>query len=305
MAVGLTHLRSFVVIAQEGNIGRAAQRLHISQPALSRQVQQLEREVGAPLLVRTARGVELTAAGRRLLEKARVAIDAADDALGVARTADPQGKLVVGLPVAGRRHEWFGLTQAYTERFPRVEVELREALSEPLQRQVLTGELDVALVLSPSRLPSLRYTRVLDEPLSVWTREDDPLASRAAVDVADLEGRTIRLIGGPDGRGAGFNAAVRAVFEGTGVTPDFEETREVFPPLAAARADGYLAISVPLDYPPGIVAVPLVPRRTMAFEVVHRWDAARAAVRAFVVFAGEHLTAARAGEPCAADMPGT
>jgi LysR family transcriptional regulator, benzoate and cis,cis-muconate-responsive activator of ben and cat genes len=62
--VGLRHLRAFVAVAEEGNIGRAAQRLFITQPALSRQIQQLEREIGAPALVRTARGVELTDAAR-------------------------------------------------------------------------------------------------------------------------------------------------------------------------------------------------------------------------------------------------
>jgi Bacterial regulatory helix-turn-helix protein, lysR family len=67
VSVDLRHFRSFVVVAQERHIGRAAQRLFITQPALSRQMQQLEREIDAPILVRTARGVELTEAGSALL----------------------------------------------------------------------------------------------------------------------------------------------------------------------------------------------------------------------------------------------
>jgi monoterpene epsilon-lactone hydrolase len=69
MAVDLRHFRSFVAVAEEVNIGRAAERLFITQPALSRQMQQLEREVGEPLLVRVHHGVELTEAGREFLER--------------------------------------------------------------------------------------------------------------------------------------------------------------------------------------------------------------------------------------------
>lgn len=73
MAVDLRHFRSFVVVAEEGNIGRAATRLFITQPALSRQMQHLEEELGVALLVRVPRGVELTDAGHELLDKARAA----------------------------------------------------------------------------------------------------------------------------------------------------------------------------------------------------------------------------------------
>src|SRR4051794_39955712 len=115
MPADLRHLRSFVAVAEEGNIGRAAQRLFITQPALSRQMQQLEHDVGADLLLRTPRGVQLTEPGAEFLERARVAVEAADDALAVVRRA-PHGKLVLGLPVAGRRDRWFDLTQAFVER---------------------------------------------------------------------------------------------------------------------------------------------------------------------------------------------
>ena len=83
MTVDLRHLRSFVAVAEEGKIGGAATRLFITQPALSRQMQELEREIGEQLFRRVPLGVELTEAGRELLPKARVAIEAADDAFGV------------------------------------------------------------------------------------------------------------------------------------------------------------------------------------------------------------------------------
>src|SRR5436309_1281836 len=152
MAVDLRHLRSFVAVAEEGKIGVAATRLFITQPALSRQMQELEREIGEQLFLRVPLGVELTEAGRELLGKARVAIEAADDAFGVGDEEHPHGPLVLGIPLAGGRERWFGLTQAFRDRFPAVEIEMREALSEQLQRQVFERELDGALVLAPNRL---------------------------------------------------------------------------------------------------------------------------------------------------------
>src|SRR3954453_17026880 len=85
VAVDLRHFRSFVVVAEEGNIGRAARRLYITQPALSRQMQQLEAEIGTQLFTRIAHGVELTDSGHELHDKARVALEAAEDALTLGR----------------------------------------------------------------------------------------------------------------------------------------------------------------------------------------------------------------------------
>jgi DNA-binding transcriptional LysR family regulator len=298
--VDLRHFRSFVAVAEEGNIGRAAQRLYISQPALSRQVQQLEQEVGATLLVRGPRGVELTDAGRELLERARVALEAADDALSVGRRQEPHGRLLVGFPLAGGRERWAALAQAFAEHHPRVELELREAMSESLQRQVLTGELDVAVALAPSRLPSIAYEHLHDEPVLVWVRRDHPLAAREAVEIGELEGATVVLVGGPGADASGFNAAVRALFDAAGVRPVFHGTPELYP-TRAARAPGYLGVSPVIDYAADVVGVPLVPACTMPFEAIHREDASRSAVRAFGSFARAFLAAA--GEPCAAGMP--
>ena len=203
MSIDLRHFRSFVIVAEEGNIGRAAQRLFITQPALSRQMQQLEREVGEPLLLRTGRGVELTDAGRQLVEKARVALNAVEDALAAGSSQEPHGKLILGLPQAGGRERWFELVQAFADHYRGVEVEVREALSEHLQSQVLAGDLHAAIALTPTRLPALRYTHLHDEPLWAWMHRDDPLAGRTELDLADLDGRQVPLIGGaPHARSA-------------------------------------------------------------------------------------------------------
>jgi DNA-binding transcriptional LysR family regulator len=300
MPVDLRHFRSFIAVAEAGNIGRAAQALYITQPALSRQMQQLEQEVGASLLVRNARGVELTDAGRELLERAQVALEAVEDALAVGRRQEPHGRLLLGLPLAGGRDRWAALAQAFAEAHPRVEVEVREAMSESLQRQLLTGELDVAVACAPTRLPSLAYAHLHDEPLLVWVRPEHPLAGRETLDLPDLDGRPLTLVGGPAAEASGFNAAVRGLFESTGVAPAFHSTAELFPARAPLEED-FLAVSPVIEYVGRVVAIPLDPPRTMAFEVVHREDANRSAVRAFAPFVQAHV-AVPAGEPCTPGM---
>ena len=290
MTVDLRHLRSFVAVAEEGRIGGAATRLFITQPALSRQIQELEREIGEQLFLRVPLGVELTEAGRELLPKARVAIEAAEHAFGVSDEEHPHGPLVLGIPLAGGRARWFTLTQAFRDRFPAVEIEMREALSEQLQRQVLERELDGALVLAPNRVDGLRYTHVVDERLAVWLHHSHPLAARSELGLADLHGQKVTLLGGPVGRASGYNSAIRRLFTGAGVEPLIVETLQVYPPSAGLEPD-YLGVTVPVDYPDGVVSVPLVPPETLPFEFVQREETNRSAVRAYARFAVEHLSA--------------
>jgi DNA-binding transcriptional LysR family regulator len=297
MTVDVRHLRSFVTVAEEGKIGRAASRLFITQPALSRQVQELEREIGEELFLRVPLGVELTEAGRELLPKARAAIEAADDAFGVGDVEHPHGPLVLGIPLAGGRERWFALTQAFVDRFPAVEIEMREALSEQLQRQVLDRELDGALVLAPNRMEGLRYTHAVDERLAVWLHQSHPLAARSELTLADLHDQKITLLGGPVGRASGYNTAIRGLFAGAGLEPWIQETLQVYPPSAGLEPD-YLSVTVRVDYPEGVVSVPLVPPRTLPFEFVQRAVTNRAAVRAYARFAVEYLSA----EACTGGM---
>ena len=235
MSVELRHLRAFVVVAEEAHVGRAAKRLFISQPALSRQMQQLEREVGAPLLIRTPQGVELTETGTELLDRAHVALEAAEDALAVGRLAAPRGPLMLGLPLAGKRDRWFDLVQAFMRRYPEVEVHPRIALTEELQDQVLAGELDGAIGLAPARRPSLTYTHLHEEPLAVFLHVDHPLATRAELSLHDLEGVQVTVVGRRRDQPSGHDAALRALFVAAGVTPRFVPTAELFPARAGHR----------------------------------------------------------------------
>ena len=124
----IRHLRYFVAVAEELHFGRAARRLHIQQPPLSRQIQDLESELGFPLFERSRRRVELTPAGRALLGRARQVFDALDVAIHDARSASEgeSGRLVVGYPSSLAYSGLTELLRAFHTRFPSVEISLRE-----------------------------------------------------------------------------------------------------------------------------------------------------------------------------------
>jgi DNA-binding transcriptional LysR family regulator len=291
VSVDLRHFRSFVVVAEEGNIGRAAARLYITQPALSRQMQQLEQRLDTALFARVPQGVELTDAGRELLHKARAALDAAEEALTIGRPAEPTGRLVLGLSVAGHRDHWYGLAEAFTERYRDVDVEIRSALSEPLQRQVMAAELDVAIVLEPSRRTGLRYEALREDEVFAWMHPDHPLAGRPEVAVAEVAAFPVTLIGGSAGRGSGFNDAIRRIFADAGCEPAYLEPPDLIP-SNALRVPSTVSLSVDVGYPPGVRRVRLAGHHRMGYEIVHRAGAGTAAVRAFAAFAVRHAGAA-------------
>ena len=295
VTVDLRHFRSFVMVAEEENIGRAATRLFITQPALSRQLQHLEEELGLALLVRVPRGVQLTDAGHELLGKAKVALVAAEQALTISEPVEPVepvGRLAAGVSLAGHLKHWLGVGEAFTARYPRVEIEIHTALSEQLQRQVISGKLDVAIVLQPSRLQGLDYQHVRSEPLSVWMHAAHPLAGRAELTLADLGGVDVALMGGPIGRVSGYNASIRDLFADAGVTPEFVEAPNLLP-LSQMRALKALAVSIDAGFPEEAVRVPLVPPASLHYYVVHRTDVRPApAVRAFAAFVVSHAASA-------------
>lgn len=265
--------------------------MFITQPALSRQIQHLEEELGVVLLVRVPRGVELTDAGRELLDKARAALDAAEQALTIGKPVEPGGRLAVGVAIAGHRDHWFELGEAFTARYPRVEVEIHAALSELLQRQVLAGELDVAIVLEPNRLTGLSYQQVRAESLLVWMHAAHPLANRAELRLADLDGVAVTVMGGSAGRASGFNARIRELFADADVTPVYVESSNLVP-LNAMRAPDALTVSIDVGYPDEVARVQLVPAASMHYDVVYRTDVGTAAVRAFAAFAARHALSA-------------
>jgi len=184
----LRHLRYFIAVVEEGGVTAAAERrLHTSQPSLSRQIRDLEHEVGALLLTRTPHGIELTPAGRAFLDHARLAVAQAQAAIEAARRAARPATptFQVGFLI-GEEVDWLStLTRGLGEDLPKLELRISSGYSPQLAEDVRQGKLDAAIIRREPA-PDLTYRLLGQEPLMVVLPSDHRLAGRDAIDVADL-----------------------------------------------------------------------------------------------------------------------
>jgi len=193
----LRGIRYFIHIADEGSITRAADKLGVAQPALTRHVKQLERELGAPLLVRLPRGVRLTGAGRDFLEHARRAVlevsRARDRVRGDART--PRGRVVMGTSPTLAPLLLPRCVARARQQCPEVTLKAVEEFSPLLLDALLTGRLDLAVMTNPPRSSALALTPLLSEPMVVVS---PPAArgTRAAYSIAELSRTPLILSAG-------------------------------------------------------------------------------------------------------------
>lgn len=190
----LRHLRAFLAVAEEHHFSRAAERLHLAQPALSQQVKQLERELGVALFERTTRRVELTEAGHRLVPHARSVLAGVDGATTDLRllTEGRRGRVSIGFIGTATYDVLPRVAREVRERLPDVDLALRgELLSPALADAVLDGSLDLA-VLRPDgvRRPGLELTPLRSERLVAVLPDRHPLAGRRRLDLARLAEET-------------------------------------------------------------------------------------------------------------------
>jgi DNA-binding transcriptional LysR family regulator len=190
-AVELRHLRYFVAVAEMENVSRAAmQRLHVSQPSLSRQIRDLEEEIGVRLLERTAKSVRLTDAGRAFLDEARAILKHTDDAVAKVRAIAGKGEteLHVGdwpLSTAGIMPE---LLRAFQQAMPNVRVKLHDWPVEKNIAGVRDGRLQLAILLPPLKanaLEELRFEQLATARVCLAVSRDHPFAKRQSVSLAD------------------------------------------------------------------------------------------------------------------------
>jgi len=189
----LRHLRYFVAVAEEGSLTVAAERrLHTAQPSLSRQIQNLEHEVGAQLLVRGARGVELTQAGRVFLDHARLALTQVEAAVEAARRAAQPAKPTFALGfLTGQEVDWLSeAMRVLQDQLPNIEVTVSSQYSPDLAQALARGKLDLAFMRSEAQMPDLEYKVILKEPLIVALPSDHRLASQNAIAIEDIAGET-------------------------------------------------------------------------------------------------------------------
>ncbi|GAB3865535.1 LysR family transcriptional regulator [Dactylosporangium cerinum] len=172
----LRQLRYFVTVAEEGGFGRAAERLHIVQSAVSQQVQRLEREFGVRLFDRSTRHVSLTSAGERLLPEAHAVLLAADRARQVAAgiAAGHDGTLRLGT-VHGPGDRIYRLLDELVGLAPQLQIQLRRLTPAERLSAVRSGELDAALIRGVAAAPELELLPMWTDPLYVAVSADHRL----------------------------------------------------------------------------------------------------------------------------------
>src|SRR5580704_17032554 len=220
----LRHLRYFVAVAEAGSLTLAAARkLHTSQPSLSRQIRDLEDEIGAPLLTRGARGIALTPAGRAFLEHARSVLSQVQAATEAARRVAHPAKPCFSMGfLTGHESTWMPeALRILRDELPNIDVMISSQYSPPLAAAIVNGTVDAAFLRREPGMPELAFRSLVKEPLVVVLPSDHPLAARKAISPKDLVGETFV--------GVSHTAPVlRAVIDnylqrsGINITPDHE-----------------------------------------------------------------------------------
>jgi LysR family hca operon transcriptional activator len=215
----LRHLRYFIAVADAGSLTVAAeQKLHTSQPSLSRQIRDLEQEVGVQLMNRSAHGVELTAAGKAFLDHARMALIQAEAAREAALRAAQPAKPTFALGFLSGAE--IGLLpeveRVLRAEFPGVDIRLSSDYSPVLAKALMRRRLDAAFMRPEEQMGDLGYRRVRTDPLVFVFPSDHRLASRAAVAAQDVVSETFYL---PSRAAPAVRRVVLDYFNRAGIDP--------------------------------------------------------------------------------------
>ena len=221
----LRHLRYFVAVAEVGSLHVAAEkRLHTAQPSLSRQMRDLEAELGCSLMTRSTRGVELTAAGRIFLDHARVILLQVEAAGEAARraAAPPRTDFVLGF-LTGHEFDWLPIVMAILrDEIPDAEVTVLSRSSPDLAAGLMRGKVDLALLRPERNVPDVVFETLAAEPLVVLMPADHRLTTRSTIRPQDFGAE--RLIGVPASKSPVLRSVMDAYAKRVGIDlePDYE-----------------------------------------------------------------------------------
>jgi DNA-binding transcriptional LysR family regulator len=283
-------LRSFVAVAEELHFTRAARRLRVAQPPLSRQIRQLEAELGVHLFERTKRKVELTQVGALFLPEALKLLKQLEVATLVAQRA-ARGEIGLLHIATTSALPYMGLLpkvlHAYRELFPHVQLVLREMNTRQQLDALHAGEIDVGFLRLPMRtLPSRISVQVVQsEPMCIALRQDHPLAPMKTVDLARLADEPFIMY--PYDLGGGLHDLSIALCKQAGFTPKVEQEARTVAMAVSFAAAGLGVALVPASirnvHTPGAVYRPLRGRSARTeIAVAHRSNDRSPRVTAFV-----------------------
>src|SRR6202161_3613079 len=220
----LRHLRYFVAVAETKSLPLAAKaKLHTSQPSLSRQIRDLEEEVGAQLMTRTARGIDLTPSGKAFLDHARAVLSQMEAAAEAARRAAHPAKPCFSMGfLTGHELTWMPeALQILRDELPNIDVMISSQYSPLLADSLSKGKIDAAFLRRERGAPDLAFRLLVKEPLMVVLPSNHRLAALKAIRPGDLVGETFVGVSdtAPVLRGVIHNYLKRS---GITITPDHE-----------------------------------------------------------------------------------
>jgi LysR family transcriptional regulator, nitrogen assimilation regulatory protein len=201
MGLDLKHLQTFMCVAESGSVTRAAQMLHVVQPAVSRRLRLLEEDIGTELFERQRRGMSLTSAGKTLLVYARRAMLELDRARAELGTAPDRvaGLVTLGLLPSTSDLLASAMLRVLAESYPGIRLRIAMGYAGDLRQRLIAGEIDIALLYGVEHEPHLHTKPLLTEPLFVVGPPDARLTKRHPIRLADLVGRPMILPMGPLG----------------------------------------------------------------------------------------------------------
>lgn len=258
----LRHLRYFIAVAEEGSLTVAAEkRLHTAQPSLSRQMRDLELELGVKLMERSTRGIELTASGRVFLDHARVAllqVEAAGEA--ARRAAQPvRTSFALGF-LTGYEVEWLpAVMSLLRDELPNTEIVVHSQSSPELAANLVRGKIDVGLLRPEKNAPGLEFKLLRKEPLIAVMPANHPFAAKDAIRPQDIPGET--YIGVPKATSPALRSVIDAYAAKLGIdlTPDHEvdNLSMAFSMVASTKGVALLPLYARNLLPAALVSRPL------------------------------------------------
>lgn len=239
-------LKYFVAIVECGGFARASRQLFIAQPALSQQIARLEQEVGAPLLIRSARGVSPTSNGYALFRHAKFILRQLDHAVALARqnTVEATGRVAVGIAPTTTCQIGMPFLERIQEKYPGITLNIVEGLSGHLQHMAASGQLDIAILFTPNAVPDWQCTPLLEEELFVILPCNSPLYARGQDTISLREVAELPLV--LPSRGHGLRRRIDVEYERINTTLMPIAEIDSLPLLMSSLAQGMGATIKPL-----------------------------------------------------------